>query len=243
MELDWTTFALEVLNFLILVWLLQRFLYRPVRAVIERRRASIAADIQRAETARSEAETLQQSYERRQADWARERVAAQAALDQELAAERERRLSELRGALEAERQKASVLAEREQQAARARVAGEARALGASFASRLLSRVAGPELTARLLDMAVEDLAALPAERPQALAAAGGAVAVLSAHPLPAQARALLEQALTPLLGKAATFSYDVDPELLAGLRVEVGSWRLAASLRDELAFFSEDRHG
>ena len=38
MALDWSTLALEAVNFLILVWLLQRFLYRPVLAAIDRRR-------------------------------------------------------------------------------------------------------------------------------------------------------------------------------------------------------------
>ena len=33
MELDWTTFVLEIVNFLVLVWILQRYLYRPVLAL------------------------------------------------------------------------------------------------------------------------------------------------------------------------------------------------------------------
>ena len=49
MEFDWTTFALEALNFLVLVWLLKRFFYRPVLAVIEARRAETAKTIADAE--------------------------------------------------------------------------------------------------------------------------------------------------------------------------------------------------
>ena len=41
MELDWTTFALEIINFLVLVWMLKRFLYRPVLATLAERRAGI----------------------------------------------------------------------------------------------------------------------------------------------------------------------------------------------------------
>ena len=43
MELNWTTLILEIVNFLILVWILKHFLYRPVLRVIEERRAGIAA--------------------------------------------------------------------------------------------------------------------------------------------------------------------------------------------------------
>ena len=41
MELSWSTFILEAINFLVLVWILKRFLYKPVLDVIERRKAGI----------------------------------------------------------------------------------------------------------------------------------------------------------------------------------------------------------
>ena len=37
MELDWSTFALEIINFLALLWILKRFLYRPILAVVAER--------------------------------------------------------------------------------------------------------------------------------------------------------------------------------------------------------------
>ena len=39
MELDWTTFVLEVINFLVLVWILRRYLYRPVLNTLAARKA------------------------------------------------------------------------------------------------------------------------------------------------------------------------------------------------------------
>ena len=37
MQLNWSTFVLEIINFLILVWVLKRFLYKPVLAAIAQR--------------------------------------------------------------------------------------------------------------------------------------------------------------------------------------------------------------
>ena len=48
MELDWTTFALEIINFLALIWILKRFLYRPVLATLGQRRAGIEATLNEA---------------------------------------------------------------------------------------------------------------------------------------------------------------------------------------------------
>ena len=56
MEFDWLTFGFEIVNFLVLVWLLHRLLYRPVLAMIQRRRDEIAAAARAAEARQAEAE-------------------------------------------------------------------------------------------------------------------------------------------------------------------------------------------
>ena len=45
MEFNWTTFSFEIINFLILVWILQRFLYKPVTNAIARRKAAIESQL------------------------------------------------------------------------------------------------------------------------------------------------------------------------------------------------------
>ena len=69
MQFDWTTFALEMVNFLVLVWLLKRFFYKPLRTAIESRRASVESTLQAAETARREAAAMKEQYENRLALW------------------------------------------------------------------------------------------------------------------------------------------------------------------------------
>jgi F-type H+-transporting ATPase subunit b len=45
MLIDWFTVVAQVLNFLILVWLLKRFLYRPILNAIDVREKRIAAEV------------------------------------------------------------------------------------------------------------------------------------------------------------------------------------------------------
>ena len=49
MDIDWTTFLLELINFAILVWILKRFLYAPVRRALEARRERAEAALREAE--------------------------------------------------------------------------------------------------------------------------------------------------------------------------------------------------
>lgn len=62
LELNGTIIAV-IANFLILVWVLNRFFYKPVEEVIEARKRSAAAVIEDAEKRLSEAESLKYEYE------------------------------------------------------------------------------------------------------------------------------------------------------------------------------------
>jgi len=242
MQLDLTSFVLELINFAVLVWILHRFLYKPVLAAIDRRRALVERSLAEAKTARDEAGTLKAQVEERLASWERERAEAKGKLAAELAAQRAKGLADTAHAAEQERARLAALQVKEE--VERRRADEQHALeqAAAFASRLLERLSGPELDARLIELLAADLASMPEDKRRSLAeaarAAGGSVAVLGARPLSEAARTRLEQALSQQLGVECRAQYAVDAALLGGVRVALGPWLLQADLSDELRFFS-----
>lgn len=241
MNFDSTTFVLEVLNFLVLVWLLQRFFYRPVMEVIERRRAEEAAVITGAQALRDEAMGLKTEYEARLARAAEDRDRAMAKLDGEIAQERARRLAAIEVEVDAERQRREALEARERSERDAERERRAIALAARFATRLLARVASPELEDKLIELAQADLHAIGPDQRAALQAAlgkpGARVKVLTAYPLGPARRSALSTALRTLAGQTLAIEFAEEPTLEAGLCITVGPWVLMASLRDELEFF------
>lgn len=252
MDFDWTTFALEIINFLVLVWLLHRFLYRPVLAVVEARRTESLQTLERAAREQQDAAGLTAEYQDKLAAWETARAAALARLDEEVAAERATRLAALDKTLDAERERRAALAARADEERLRALEAQAVRAAAAFATRFLERLAGPELEARLADLALEDLHGAPAElsdklRP-VLDEAGTSIRVVSAHPLDAQRRAAFTRSLSELAGKAVTPEFIEDATLKAGVCVMAGAWVLAANLRDELGFFTrlsrdENDHG
>ena len=242
MELDWTTLALEALNFLVLVWLLKRFFYRPVLAVIEKRRAETAKTIADAEAARREAETLKAEYTTRLATVDEARASARARLDEEIAAERARRLSALEAEIETERKRRETLEAHQKSEREAALERQALALAARFATHLLDRLAGPELNAKLADLALAEMAAQAPEKLEALRGAlrepGGSIKVVSAYPLDEARRQAFTAALARLAGRSLVPEFSEDAVLKAGVCVMAGSWVLMANLRDELGFFA-----
>ncbi len=239
MEFDWTTFALEVLNFLVLVWLLKRFFYRPVLAVIETRQAATAKTIAEAETVRHEAEALKREYQTRLADVDRDRAAARSGLDEEIAAERARRLAAVEAEVNADRKRRQMLEAREKSGREAALEREALAIAGRFASRFLDRLTGPELNAKLVELALSELDAQAPQKLDLLRDPGMSIKVVSACRLDEGQRTAFTRTLGRLAGRTLAPEFSEDSALKAGVCITAGSWVLMANLRDELGFFSE----
>jgi len=247
-ELDWTTFFLEVINFLILVWVLKRFLYQPVLNVIEKRRQKIKADMVQAAAGQEDAKALKNQYEARLVDWEQEKRSAFDALEQQLAQERSNKLQQLDDELEQQRLKHQAREQQQQTLWRSQAETRALQLGSAFAARLLKGLTGPELDLRLQQLFIEQLAALPENALRQLREGwqdgSSSIEVLSATPLSAARQQTIRQALELKLGPSdGRWQFTQDEHLIAGLRVSIGGWTMHANLQDELRFFSEAAHG
>lgn len=246
MELNWSTFLLEILNFLVLVWILKRFLYQPVLDTIAKRKAFIEQSLASAQAAQGEAKALQSQYEHRLDQWNAERETAREGLRLEIAEERGRRLAGLEQELEREREKAKVRDEKLKEDSLRKYQETALIQGERFVSRLLSELAGPELETRLFDLAMRQLDSLPAERLDAIRLAceeaPEAAEAATAYPLDGERRRQLADKLTGLLGLPVACHFKEDRSLLAGLHIALGPWVFHANLRDELKGFAASAH-
>ncbi len=243
MEFDWTTFALEIINFVVLVWILQRFLYRPVTNAIAERKSAIEKTMADANAVQAAAQSLKQQYENRTADWRQEQTRARAQLVEEIGAKRSRMMVALNASLEQERESARGREQRHAMELRHKLEEAAFAAGGQFAARLLSRVANPALEETIVQMLLEDLPRLADKDLQPLRAAcrkgDTRIRITSGYPMEDEQRSHLIQALSSLAEQPVACDFVRDPDLLAGLRISIGPWILRSNLRDELKFFAE----
>jgi F-type H+-transporting ATPase subunit b len=245
-ELNWSTFVLEIINFLILVWILKRFFYKPVLNIIARRKAGIEQTLTDAKALHEDAESLREQYEHRLRDWEREKQQARDALKTEIDKERVQLTQKLHTSLEQEREKTRVSEQHRLQSAIDKAEETALVHGAQFASRLLESVAGPEVETRLVEIVIDELKRLPQQRVDQLRSSWGETAkeirVSSAYPLSDVQREKFEKTLNDVTQQSLSFHYEQDSQLLAGLSVNIGAWTLGTNLRDELKSFTELAH-
>ncbi|MDD2676642.1 MAG: F0F1 ATP synthase subunit delta [Methylacidiphilaceae bacterium] len=243
MSFDWTTFLLQVINFLVLIWILHRLLFRPVLRLIADRKAATAKAWEEAQRVRKEGEELQNAYENRMTLWEEEKEKARAKLLEEMQGERRRLQAENDRLIQDERERARAVEAHRLAALSQEAESRALRIASQFASRFLQDLATPDLEAKLVDRAIEELERLPPEKlvemRGSVAREGvGQIEVQTAFSLEEGRRERLAKALQKACGRELPCKFQVDPLLGAGVRAEVGGWMARANLKDELLFFA-----
>lgn len=246
MELNWTTFLLEIINFLVLIWLLKHFLYKPVYSAIEKRRQAIEEDLASAREKNQQAAELLQQQRQQQDQWQQQQQQAKQALQQAIDAEREKKLAALEADLAAASERRQAVAEHQQQAHAQLLERQAVALSHRFASQLLARFSGPQLEQLIIDTALDDLDHLDTAQADTLRAGlanTSQVRVTSVHPLTENTRQRLQQILQAISGQSSlAITYELDPQLVCGLSLSVEGFEIQANIARELTFFAGDNH-
>ncbi len=238
MLVDWFTVAAQAVNFLVLVALLKRFLYRPILKAMDEREAKIASRLADAESVKQEAEAERLAHlkERQALMEKRQELLAQAEKEaevhkQELVRQARQEVAELRA-----RWQESLVREKDMvfQDLRRRLL-----LQIAAASRqALRELAGIDLEERLLEVFLERLknldAGARAEFVESAQEVGGRVTIASGHPVPPETQPRIVQGLKDLAGMDLNPTFETSPLIISGIEVKAGGCKIAWSLGDFL---------
>lgn len=243
-----SSFLFELINFLVLVLILQRLVYRPLRAGIEQRRQDAAAKEQAVEQRMQAAEALEASSRARLSELDELRTATLRQATEQADEERARLLAQAREDAGLERAHAERLLQAERESARAWVREMAVEHSTTVAGRLLLELAPEAIERSLFDRLLVELSRRGPELRGALPGDGGAgseseVEVTCAQPLGADEQRRLRAQLAELLGAPPRLVVRDDGALGAGLVLRVGHLVLDASLAGELDVLRERVRG
>jgi F-type H+-transporting ATPase subunit b len=233
MLIDWFTVGAQVLNFLILVWLMKRFLYQPILHAIDTREKRIAGALADAGAKRDEASKARDDYQARMAAFELQQAALLSAATAAATAERQRLFAEAHSEADALRTKLAEALDREQHDLYTQIAQRTRTEVFSIARKALADLADTALEESLCSVLIRHLQALGAPDKQALTAALAAspdLRISSAFTLlPAQQLAL-QNALGAGLGTEFPIRFECAPGLIGGIEINAGGQKLAWSI-------------
>lgn len=235
MRIDWSTLALQTVNVVVLVWLLSRFLFRPVSDIIAKRQAAARKLI---DDASRERDAAHAERERARAERASLAAARDDALKDALAqaaAERERLIAAARADAQALRDAARAQADADAVQRTKALDARATRLAIDIAAMLLARLPDSARVAGFVDGVAASLARLPADVRASLADEDAQVRLVAPRALTAQEAAACRAAFAASVGRPLEPDVRVDPALIAGLELESKYANVRNSLRQDLA--------
>ncbi len=234
MRIDWSTLALQAINVAVLVWLLARFLFKPVANIIAARQEAARTLLADAETAKLTAEHDREAVreERKALDLAH--AQAIRTIDAQAAAEKAALLEAARAEVAQTRADAQAHFEHEAAERRREVEAGAVRLAADIAAKVLARLPRESKIASFVDGLAGAIAALPAASRDGLASADVPLTVsVPTEPTDAE-RTVVTEALSRAAGHPLRVEFAVVPSLIAGLELRGSHVVVSNHLRCDL---------
>lgn len=238
MHISWWTLAIQSVNFLVLVWLLQRFLYKPVQDVIDNRRRLAAQSAAATEAAKREADTLKSQYEKALARIDAERKAVLETARAAIEAERVKILDAARQQASQTVVRSRAAAEEEKAATLESLRGEIADLATDLARTLLSHLAPSIPNAAILSRLETELAAMaPGDRQRLdgeISANGASLEIVTARALDAREKQDWQERLEKILDHPLHVVFTEDSALVAGAMMRLPHTLVRATWADQL---------
>jgi F-type H+-transporting ATPase subunit b len=243
MLIDWFTVGAQAVNFIILVWLLKRFLYKPILNAVDAREKRIAAESAAAGAREAEARKSRDEFDEKNKQFDQDRGALMAKAALEIKAERERLLDDARKAANdllsaqraAARSDSTALMDQMMRLAAGEVFDVARRALGDLASLTLEERLGEIFTRRLREMKPDAKQLLDV----AFKAPHAAAVVRSRFSLATQEKATIQNALNETFAADIRLAFETAPDGICGIELTVGGQKLSWSIAGYLGALEE----
>ena len=239
MLIDWFTVGAQALNFLILVWLLKRYLYKPILDAIDAREKRIAKELAGADAKKVEAKRESDEFKHKNEEFDQQRAALLQKATDEVRAERQRMLDEAR-------QAADALSAKRQETLRDDARNLSKAISSrtqqevfAIARKTLTDLATTSLEERLSEVFIRRLREMDdkakASLGEALKTSSEPAHLRSTFDLPEAQRAAIQNALNETFSVEVHVRFETAPDLVCGIELTANGQKIAWSISDYLA--------
>ncbi len=240
MLFDWFTIVAQILNFLILMWLLKRFLYKPVLDAIDAREQRISTLLKETKASQEEAAEQQSTLTQKNAAFETEKTVLFEDVKSKAAAQQKQLLDRAAKDVATQRGQWLQALKNEQHALDQAINQRTRLEVLNVARRALTELSDSELEMQIVKVFMQRLETMtPKEREQFKQTVEGShneVIVRSAFDFSDEQKMFLKEAIQRTLGAQTSLKFMIDTDLIGGIEL-VGnghklSWNIAAYLSD-----------
>ncbi|MFT6914202.1 MAG: F-type H+-transporting ATPase subunit b [Motiliproteus sp.] len=239
MLIDWFTVIAQVINFLILVWLLKRFLYRPILDAIDARENRMTKELADANAKKTEAQKERDAFQHKNDTFEQQRAALLSKATAEAQDERQRLLDDARQAADTLREKRQETLRMDAHRLNLSLYHKTRQEVFAIARKALTDLAATSLEAPMVDLFRQRLGAMDdkikAGLAETLKVVTEPVLVRSAFALSAEQQAAIQQTLNNTFSTEVQVRFETSPALVCGIEMTSNGYKVAWSIADYLA--------
>jgi len=236
MQINWFIIIAQIINFFILVWLLKRFLYKPVLKAIDEREQRIAAQLSDAKAKKSEAKKEQDEFTKKNEEFDQQKkiLLDKAIADTEV--EKEKLIKAARNEADTLRSKFDKALVAMQENLEHEIAQKTQDEVFAIARKALTDLASVSLEEQSVNVFIKRINDLKTEEKkkfiEAFKSDSDKILVQSAFELHAKQQTEIKNAVHEILGTKSHFQFNIAPELISGIEITSEGYKLAWSISD-----------
>ena len=239
MKIDWFTIVAQVINFLVLLWLMKRFLYKPILNAIDKREKRIADELANAHTVQVAAEKQKDEFDRKNEDLKEQSSAFLKNAQDEADAQRVRLLKEAREEADTLRTKQRAVFADEVKSLRKSVIQRTQEEVLAVTRKILKDLAGTSLEEHIVVVFNQKLLNLDKAEKDALISAQemqpGTIIVQTSFDISSKMKSLTEASIKELFGMKTKVAFESSSDLISGIELSFNGQKMAWSVADYLS--------
>jgi F-type H+-transporting ATPase subunit b len=238
MLLDWFTIIAQLVNFLVLVWLLKRFLYKPILKTIDEREKHIVMQLQDAENKKAEAIKELEDIRRKNNELEQQRQILMDKTISEVNVEHQRLLEASRKEIEDLRLRLHQALQTEQQNLSSEIMQRTRSEVFTIVRKILKDIASSSLEEQIGRVFIHRIQELTADEKNkfylALKTDLNQVFIRSAFNLPTSLQTAIEATVKKSFNIEPQFKFETAEHMVSGIELTAGGYKITWSIEEYL---------
>jgi F-type H+-transporting ATPase subunit b len=239
MKINWFTFIAQIVNFLLLVWLLRRFLYRPILKAVDEREKKIAEQLKDAKDEKADTEKEKDEFKKKNEKFDKQKKEL---MDKAVAEAKKERQTLFEDA----RKDAKKLSEKLEETSKTalenlnqEIAQKTQQEVFAITRKTLADLASVSLEEQSVNIFIKQLNNLKTDDKkkfmEAFNSESKSVLVRSAFDLPHKQQTEIKDSVKDILDAKPHFQFSTVPELVSGIELTANGYKLAWNISEYLS--------
>jgi F-type H+-transporting ATPase subunit b len=234
MQINWFTVIAQIVNFIVLVWLMKRYLYKPILSAIDDREKKIAGELADAKSQKASAKAEHDEFDKKNNAFDQDKKQMMDKAVADAGAERQKLIDAAKNDAQALRDKLEKASAALQEHMTDQIAQKTQQEVIAITRKALTELASSNLEEQVVNTFIKKIDTLDDKGKtdfiKAFQSDKKLVTISSAFDLPAVEQKNIVKSIDKILGAGAKYTFKSAPEIIGGIELSTNGYKLCWSI-------------